>query len=79
VTAPNVDLGDVVIYHLSPRDHGAFPHNGALHCAATVVKVHEDTGKVNLRLLGDGPGLLWWVSFVDQGEGPGQWTPRIHA
>jgi hypothetical protein len=72
------ELGDVGIYHLAQKDLGAFPNNGSLDCAATVVRVH-DTGQVNLRLLSDGPGLLWWVSFVEEGKGPGQWTPRIRA
>ena len=73
-----VKLGEMVVYHLAPRDHGAFPHNGAMDCAATVVRIH-DTGLLNLRLFNDGPGYLWWVSFVAEGEGPGQWTRPIHA
>jgi len=75
-------LGDIVLYTLSGRDVAqAVTQPGNLAAAgqtypALVVRVWPN-GLAQLRVFLDGPGAELWATSRPEGDGPGQWTPRV--
>lgn len=61
-------IGRIVIYELAGSE---FNNNGATEAPAMVVRVFDD-GKVNLKVLADGPGDAWRTSVIE-GTAPGTW------
>lgn len=73
-------IGRIVIYKLNPdRSSDMFANNGARECPAIVVRVFEDTGKINVKLFTDGDGDPPWRTSIEEGSAPGtwHWPPRV--
>jgi hypothetical protein len=69
-------IGRIVIYTLPAGS--TLANNGAPDAPATVVRVFDDSGKVNLKVHLDGPADHWATSIEEGTDlGTWQWPARV--